>query len=281
MNKIILTVLLGAALGATARAQNPLADLSVSGTIDWESQYVYRAKKITNTAFQPKVEFGYPVYGGSIYAGVWTNQPISRRTSGAGADQNNEIDLYGGYAYPLDSLVKGLSLDVGDTYYWYPEAGGVANNLDRSDEMYVGLTYDTTSVLGGYNLSPSLYYYYDFILNQSVIEFSLKYTWDMSSMTGVKGLSLNPRAYVGWLDALRQRGDQLNAGAPNWRNSYTYWGLTLDLNYKLNDFTTLFAGFRYAGNNDGNVFYPAFGTNSQGGGTDENVWAGAGVKFSK
>ncbi len=280
MNKTILTVAFAAMLGANAYAQNPLSDLSVSGTIDWESQYVYRAKKITNNAFQPKAEFGYPVFGGSLYAGVWTNQPIGRRTNAGGPDQADEIDLYGGYAYPLDALVKGLSLDVGDTYYWYPEAGGTANALDRSDEIFVGVTYDTSSVLS-YNLSPSVYYYYDFILNQSVVEFSLKYTWDMSNMTGVKGLSLTPRAYVGWLDSLRQRGDQLNAGAPNWRNSYSYWGVTLDLNYKINDFTTAFVGFRYAGNNDGNVFYPAFGTNSQGGGTDENVWAGVGLKFSK
>ena len=81
--------------------RQPLSDLTVSGAMDYESQYIFRGKKVTNGAFQPSVQFGYPVYGGSIYVGAWTSQPLGHAGGGKaaipGPNQHNEIDLFGGY----------------------------------------------------------------------------------------------------------------------------------------------------------------------------------------
>ncbi|MGA2052171.1 MAG: hypothetical protein ABSH19_02540, partial [Opitutales bacterium] len=98
MNKTILTAAVIAALSSSAFGQNttaapaaaapaaapaapasPLSDLTVQATMDYESQYIFRGKKVTNQAFQPSAQFGYPVYGGSIYAGIWTSDPLGHQ----------------------------------------------------------------------------------------------------------------------------------------------------------------------------------------------------------
>jgi uncharacterized protein (TIGR02001 family) len=302
MKKTILTVALVAALGSSAFAQNatpapaapapaapsnPLGDLTVQATLDYESQYVFRGKKVTNQAFQPSAQFGYPVYGGSIYTGVWTNQPIGHAGGGSppsapGPNQHNEIDLYGGYTYPLDMLTKGLTVDVGYMYYWYPDVSGL-NITSDNQEVHLGFTYDTSSVLNGININPTFYYYYDFVLDQNTLEINLSYTWDMSSMVGVKGISLVPSVTVGWLHANNSLGQVALPAPPanigqHWRNSYMYYAFHLELDYKINDWATAFIGVRYAGNNDGNGAIPGGGT-SQSPGSANNIWGGAGLKF--
>lgn len=310
MNKTILTVALAAMMGPSAFAQtvatapaaaaapapapaaasSPLSDLTIQATMDYESQYIFRGKKVTNQAFQPSAQLGYPVYGGSVYAGIWTSNPIGHAGGGAGApggtvpgpNQHNEIDLYGGYTYPLDILTKGLSVDVGYMYYWYPDVSGL-NITSDNQEVHIGFTYDTTSVLSGININPSIFYYRDFVLDQNDVELGFSYTWDMSSLTSVKGLSLVPSATVGWLSGTNELGQVALPAPPanigqHWRNSYTYYSLHLDLNYKINDWATAFIGVRYAGNNDGNGAIPGGGT-AQSPGSKNSIWGGAGFKF--
>jgi hypothetical protein len=293
MNKTILTVALAVALFTKANAQNttatapaaaapapsgPLSDLAISGAMDYESQYVFRGKKIANSSFQPNVNLAYPVYGGSLNAYVWTNQPIAPRGGTPPTQTADEIDLGTYYTYPLTFISKDATIDVGYQYYWYPEASGTNNNLDRSQEVHIGLQWDTTSLLGGYNINPQVYYYHDFVLDGNVLQFSLAYTWDLSDIVGLKDLTLNPSMNIGWDAQNRTRGDQLIPGAQNWSNSYIYWTGSLELDYKVNSVATLFLGVRYSGNNDGNAGGPG-GINPQLGGSDENIWVGLGVKF--
>jgi uncharacterized protein (TIGR02001 family) len=301
MNKTILTAAFIAALGSSAFAQNatapaaaapapaapsnPLSDLTVQATMDYESQYIFRGKKVTNQAFQPSAQFGYPVYGGSVYAGVWTSDPLGHQgganpTQGIiapGPNQHDEIDLYGGYTYPLDVLVKGLGVDVGYMYYWYPDVSGLGAYTSDNQEAHIGFTYDTTSVLNGININPSLFYYRDFVLKQNTVEFDLSYSWDMSSMTGVKGITLVPSLAVGYLAANSYLGQVAYPTGSPWKNSYVYYSFHLDLNYQLNSWCTAFIGVRYAGNNDGNGV--AFGAPVQAPGSSNSIWGGAGLKF--
>jgi hypothetical protein len=90
MNKIILTAGLALSLFTSVHAQN-LSALTVSGTMDYESEYVFRGKKVTASAFQPSVNFSYPASGGSINAFVWTSQPIGENqpAGAAGPNQTN------------------------------------------------------------------------------------------------------------------------------------------------------------------------------------------------
>jgi hypothetical protein len=286
MNKSILVLSLALALAPSVHAQtaapSPLKDLSVSGAMDYESQYVFRGKKVTNSAFQPSVNLGYPVYGGTLNAYMWTSQPIGTRGTSNSAD---EIDSGLFYTYPLAMLLPGLSTDIGYQYYWYPEANGVtpANfpnsvNVDRTNEVHVGFNYDTTSILAGYNINPSFYYYHDFNLDGEVVQGGLSYTWDISNSIGLAGTSIVPSVQVGWDHQNRSFGDELPAGIANERNGYTYWLLSLEGDYKINSFATAFAGFRYSGNNDGTKTN-AFTWDPQGGGTKNSIWGGAGIRF--
>ena len=221
-----------------------------------------------------------PEYGPTSRLSCRTVTPGLNAT---GPNQSNEIDLYGGIYY---TVAPGVAVDLGNTYYWYPEAGGSSvptafgGPIDRSDETYIGFTFDSTQVLGGYNFSPSIYYYHDWYLDSNVAEVSAKYTWDVSKVLGFTGVTVVPRVYAGWDESKQAFGDQIFIGGasprPNWANSYCYWGATLDLNYKLNDYVTIFGEASYAGNNDGTGKNPA-GFSVQNGGTPNSVWVGGGV----
>jgi len=292
MNKTILTAALALSLITSAHAQ--LSALTVSGTMDYESQYIFRGKKVTNSALQPSVNFAYPYANGSINAFVWTSQPIGRSSNGStgvggqGPNQNNEIDAGIAYDHPLSGWSDDTTLEVGYQLYWYPDFGGNNNSgaglVSRSHEFHIGATYDSTKLIG-YNLSPSLFYYHDIILDSNTLQLGLAYSYDLSDMLGVKGVSLNPSANLGWTSIHRAGGDQSQGLAPGqsdeWNNSYIYWQLNAELDYKLNTSTTFFLGLHYAGNTDGTSNgYGATTTNPQFPGSDSSFWGGAGVKFN-
>jgi uncharacterized protein (TIGR02001 family) len=282
MKKILLAAAAFAAGWLPARAESPLHDFSLVGAFDYESQYVFRGKKITNSAFEPKIEMGYPTFGGSIYTGMWTNLPFGRHGVQSIYAQPDEIDLYGGYTFPLDLAVSpGLRVDAGNTFYWYPNTSGQNSAITRTDELYIGLAYDSSPILFGVNLNPALYYYYDFMLDQSTVELSLAYKWDLSKTFGKEGVSLDPRFVVGWLEGSEENGTQRQPGVSAWRNAYWYYAFMVDFNYPLNKVCTAFVGFRYEGNNDGNGPVPPPSLRAQAGGTPNNLWGGCGIRFSQ
>jgi len=275
MNKTILTAALALSLIGSVHAQG-LSALTVSGTFDYETQYVFRGKKITNSAFQPSVNFSYPAGGGSINAFIWTSQPIGTKGGGVGPNQADEIDAGIAYQHALSGISDDTTAEIGYQLYWYPEASGTNNTVGRSHEVHIGATYDSTKLIG-YNLSPSLFYYHDLILDSNTLQLGLAYSWDISDTVGVKGVSINPSANFGWTGIGRTFGDQ--ATGANWANSYLYWQLNLEADYKLNTSTTFFAAVHYAGNNDGST--GGFGGgNPQAPGSDSSFWGGLGVKFN-
>lgn len=249
-----------APIAAPATEPAPVADsaltkLSVSGSLGYESTYVFRGVKQSDSAIQGGVELGYPVEKGNLYAGVWTSQPVGK------AGQNDEIDLYVGWTRPL---TEELTIDVGYVYYWYADTEGPGALL-RSNEIHVGVTYDTSKVLNGINLNPSVYGYYDWDLDSFTIEGSLSYSYDLSALTTVEGLSLDPAIYLGW----NTNGKPLASwGSTTW-NSGFYYGANLNLTYQVNDFVSVYAGIRWAGK----TYTNEDSTNQQ------YIWGGAGVNF--
>jgi len=322
MKKTITTLAVAGA--ATAASADMLSDLSISGTFDFETQYVYRAAKLASQSFQPSVEFGYPVIGGDLYAGVWTNQPIDNADTPftaanpnfnfvdpvtgtligpvvgkAQAAQANEIDFYAGYAYPVTDI---FTVDVGATYYWYPEAGGGAGSINHTTEVYVGVSADVL-------LSPALYYYYDFDLKQSLIEVSIGYSLDLGEYLGAEGVSIDTGAYLGILDTGDTSGGASNPPPPgvpptfgplnpafpsSFSNGYTYGGVTADLVYAFNDNVSASVGVRWSINNDGDdgtpfaapavpngpgFFQPGLGP-ANAAGSESQIWFGATIGFA-
>lgn len=229
-----------------AKSGSALEKLSVTGTFGYTSEYVFRGDKQSDSAFQAKVELGYPLGNGNLYAGVWTNQPI------ASADVSNELDFYVGYIMPVTDTLK---VDIGQTYYWYPDGNTYRpyRGLNRSTETYAGINWDTSSVLNGVNINPAFYYYYDWNVDKHTVEASLSYTYDLGQLSGVEGFAITPGIYLGYQTTCRPVGDTGQASTIFGRMNGLYYGVDVTLTYKLNDFVGFYAGFGYAGNQDTSV----------------------------
>ena len=246
-------------------------DIYVTGRFSYTSEHVFRGFKQSNAAFQFFGEVSYPVYQGNIYTGLFYNQPL------ADADKSSEFDFHLGYVFPL---TKELLIDFGQLYYWYPQGNtgapaqrgaGYLRGTSRSTETFLGFCYDTSPVLVGINLNPALYYYYDWNVDKHTVEGSLAYVWDLSGLAGLKGLSLTPRGFFGYQSASRPYGDTGALQDFFRRSESLYYGASLTLDWRLNDYTGFYLACFYTGNYDtgGNPY------------RHENNFVGAsvGVKF--
>jgi hypothetical protein len=295
-HKLMLAMLLATTpLVSSVRAQTPapavgINNLTVTAALDYESQYVFRGKKVTDSAFQPNADLAYKVSDalGSVHAYVWTSQPIGRAGNSAGPNQTNEIDSGVYWDYPTDALgLKNGTIETGYQYYWYPDNGGnpdslkggvLTNTLSRSQEVHVAFEYDATDTMGANaNINPQVWYYHDFILDSNTLVFAISHTFSMDDWIQVKGFSLKPSANFGWTGVHRVLGDQSPGG--NWRDSYAFWGVNLEVDYKLSAWCTAFIRVEYSGNNDGTT-HGIGATNPQApaGGTND-IWGGLGLSF--
>ena len=244
----------------SANAQS-IDDLSISGSFDFESEYVFRGQDIADSSFQPSVELGYSIWGGDAYAGVWSSTEVSNTAS---RTASNEIDFYLGYALTLEDYYPELPLiaDFGFTYYYYPDG----SNVDRSREIYLGLA------AAGVLFEPALYYYYDFDLEQSLVELSIGHSVPLVDYIDVNA-SLELGAYAGFVTA-----DDINAGqgANDQENGYTYAGITADVVYVLSDTASASVGARWAVNNDGTQ-----SPINEGLSREHSLWFGTTLNFQK
>ena len=207
---------------------------SVTSDFSYTSEYVFRGIKNSNAAFQGSVEVGQD----DVRVGIWTSQPINgNRDYGV---VKNEIDLYAGYKIKLD---RDLTADFVATYYYYPEARGAGTrNADtyRSYELGVGGTYDlggASPALAG--VSTSLYYYYDFRLRQQTLQASLGYSLALKDF----GTSLDFSVFAGTAKANNYAPD---ASGPKVGESYNYYGIGLNVPYKLAENAQVHVGVSYA-----------------------------------
>lgn len=262
MNKTIATLAIfgtAGALFAQEAATQPVdqpsesiaANLSIAGTFGYENAYVFRGALKDRNAFQSGVELGYAVGGGEVYAGVWGSLPISNY------DGVKEFDYYIGYNHAIDIV----TVDAGFTYYSYAGTPNRFSPAQHTREIYIGASADVL-------LSPSVYFYYDFDLNQTVFEGSISYSLDLTQYTNVEGLSLENKAYLGFLNA---RKAQAQPGTQ--KNGYTYFGFASDIAYAVSENVSTSFGIRWAMNNDGHN-----GNSVNGSGTKDNqFWFGASV----
>ncbi len=245
-----------------------LSLVSVSTSVGYESQYVFRGVKYAGHSIQPKVDFSYPVLGFDLYAGAWSNFPI-KSTSGSNL---KEIDVYGGAIYTY-GMAK---LDVGYICYWYPESsdwGGISRDM----EVNVGLTFDTSAYLGGINLNPSIYYTYNWILKQQVVEISVGYNAPIGEWTfGWSKLTLPITIYGGYSSAARMNGDD---GGRDEGKTWWYVGGSVDIAYAITEYCTISGGVRYCHRTGGNEGENYDGFHYALEGRADNFWFGGKVDF--
>lgn len=244
--------------------KNPSVDyISVSASVGFESAYVFRAEKLANYSIQPEVEVGYTIAGFDLYGGAWANTPLYGTDDGL-----QEIDFNAGASYTY----KSLRLDVGYLYYWYPSYDKASGDLSRDMEVYVGISLDTSAYLDGINLNPSVYYFYNWILEQQVVEASIGYDTPVGSwLMGWEKLTMPANVYFGYATAGRKNGD---TGGDDVGCTYWYWGASIDVAYAITEYCTLSAGARYSQAFGNNADDPSYQINPR-----QNFWYGAKVSF--
>ncbi len=240
--------------------------LSVSASVGFESEYIFRGERRSSSAIQPKVELAYPLYGMDFYVGAWASSPLK----GESASNLMEVDLYGGLNYYLGAL----RLDLGFMYYWYP-SDEVKNSGQRTRDMevYVGASFDTASYLWEVNLNPSVYYYYNWVLQQHVVEVSLGYNIPVGYwLWNYPRLTMPVSVYGGYLTAGQKWGDVPQKESA----SYWYYGATADLALAITEYCTISGGVRYSYRSGGNEGEAG---NTTLMGRENNFWFGGKVDF--
>jgi len=188
------------------------ADDPVSVTVDatYETKYLFRGVQLADDSFHPSVE----VSSGDFYAGVWGNIAFGSYSK---FPDNREWDIYFGKNIALSDIA---TLDVGLTYYWYPEVP--ASSTGSTTEVYVGMNWDVQG------FSPGLYAYYDFTLKAWTLQTSIGTSIPLERL----GASLDLSAGLGHVD-----GDGFN---------YTYWSLGASVPVKLSEKSTITIGGTFA-----------------------------------
>lgn len=228
MKKAIL--ILAALISGASLSADAAAPASYSVTVDFPyvSKYVFRGQELAEGAFQPSVK----LTTGAFYAGIWNSSPVDK-------GWELEFDYYAGYGFKLSDS---LSLDVGATVYHYPGNDNPALE-DSTFEGYAGLN----GSVGGVNLG--LYVYQDFTLDVTTFQGNLGYSIPLDEKT-----SLNVSANLGH-------------AKPDSGSGYTYYGLGLQVPYKLSDAATVTVGVNWASHDLDGV-------------DDNHVWGNAGFTYA-
>lgn len=206
--------------GVSAQAQDAEGSaLSVTVDVTYVSDYVFRATQLGNASIQPSVEAAY----GDFYAGAWHTSELSNTTANA-----TETDLYAGYGFAVSDII---SLDAGVTRYTYEGGSGI-----DSTEVFVGATADVL-------LSPSLYAYYDFDLENTTLEASIGYSFPIEAINA----SLDLSGKVGYVDL----GDKDTRSASE--SDYTYFVAGVAIPYALSETATLTVGVDYIYNSEDTI----------------------------
>lgn len=166
---LVAALLCASAFAPAANAQD--AELSVSTGVDFVSQYVFRGVSLADDAVQPYAEVSY----GNFTVGGWFSTGIGENSLLAG----DEFDLYAGYSVPLNSSI---SLDLGATYYHYPQGGDFFETEDGAAGSY---EVSASVGFGDVPLAPSVSAYYDFTLEAFTLEGGIGHSFPLSESNAI------------------------------------------------------------------------------------------------
>lgn len=228
-----------------------LEKFSFSTTVGYESEYVFRGRNITGPSINPAANIGYEIGEGFAAAvGYWGNYNVSDSASSC-----SENDFTVGLSYSIENV----NLELGYVAYTY-SAGGNTN------EFKVGASYDTSELLGDYNVSPYVAGYYDITLSCKTLEGGLSYSapvtkWLLDSNWG----TIDFAGYVGYTYG----NISVNDAGDSYYDGYFYSGISIGATIAITDNCSYSAGMRYAYCND----YEAFGP------TNSRLWFGTSITF--
>jgi uncharacterized protein (TIGR02001 family) len=197
-------------LAALATTGVSKADYSLSLDLSGASEYIFRGMQLGDATLHSSIELTKD----DFYIGMWTAMPQEKLES---MGYTNEFDFYVGYTKELSDKT---SIDLGATYYYYPDS-----NVSESTELYLGVTFD----VGGF--TPAVYTYYDWDNEVFTLQGSVGYSVPMAGA----GTSLDLTATYGYV-------------SPDIGESYSYYGASAQIPYKLNENATLTVGAHYAAN---------------------------------
>lgn len=246
MKKLISVVAL---LGTTAMAPSAFAeDVSVSVSVDYVSEYVFRGVSFARGAVQPGIE----ISKNGFTAGVWTSAAIGEASVVAG----DEIDVYAGYSWGLSDVI---SADVGATIYHFPDVDGSLFDFGGAStlEGYAGLSFDVP-------LAPSVYAYYDIDLEAFTLEGGISHSVPVADKT-----SLDLGLTAGFVTA--------DGGG-----DYEYGSASASLGYGFTDDVSAYVGANYSLSSVDSLNFRKFtaldGVTPFSTTTDDNLlWFGVGV----
>jgi len=231
---------------AIAQASDILDGISVSTSIDYASEYVFRGVSFQRGSVQPGIELSK----GNFTLGAWSAVGLGETSSGA----IDEFDLYGSYGQDLTDLVSG---SVGFTVFHFPDTPGGLFDFGGAStfEVNAGLALNTV-------LSPSITGYYDFDLDAFTLEGGVSHSFPVADKT-----SLDLGVTGGFVTS-----DQFT--------NYEYGLGTAALSYAFSDNVSAYIGANYSINSEDSL---RFGLDGNGNGftrDDTLFWYGTGVSTS-
>ena len=231
----------------TELLSKPLENFSASATVAYESEYIFRGKAQSGHGINPMVDLGYDFGNGfAAYAEYWGFYGVD---NGFG-----ENDFYAGLTYTIENI----TFDVGYLGYTYNDS-----ESKNESEIMVAVSYDTTDLLGDFNVSPFAAFYYNYTYSGTTVEGGLSYEAPVTKwLIGENWGTVNLAAYVGYADYR----DGLT-----YHGGYVYTGISADAVVQVTDNMALSAGIRWACNNDG--------ADENIGGKQQNLWFGTAVIF--
>lgn len=229
-------IILGASTNALAGD-----DVSVSVSLDYALEYVFRGVTLASDVIQPGAEIAF----GNFTAGAWLSLPVDD-SADAFAD---ELDLYASYSF---SLSESVSADVGATLYHYPQSGGL---FDIGTDAGDASTLELFGSLGfGGTLEPSLSAFYDLTLEAFTVEAGVSHSIPVG-----EALSFDMGAAVGAV-SVSGSGD------------YQYGSASGALTYALSDAASAYIGVN-AGFSSDDTFLKLSNLTPRG----SSAWFGAGI----
>lgn len=156
----LAAILLGASIIPSSAFAQDNDGITPTSSIGSVSEYVFRGVSLGGSSIQPSTEISMDF---GLTVGAWYS-------AGLGSDssvQADEIDFYANYSLPLEGS---FSLDVGGTYYHYPQFGSFLETDGGSAGSYE--VYGSAG-LSDAPLSPAATVYYDFTLETFTLEGSI------------------------------------------------------------------------------------------------------------
>ena len=252
-----------------------LAPLLIDAKLSAESEYIYRGKEHSDFNLQSRLNLEYALpttgIGTAITANVFSMNPIEQLSNQLDLSLGAKVE-YGEYlvrarwiyhTFPNQNQLADLPFG-GEQY-----VPGNRPVYNRSNEFYLGVGSEFKEA--GVWIEGGIYY--DINCSQLTYELNLGRDFMFRVLPNFK---ITLAGFAGYVNATAYNGDQRADNVDKWRNDYAYLGGTADVSYRINEFSSVGVGVRYAWNNDGN------GSNTQNleGNTRSNFWWGFWVKFA-